>query len=613
MNGLTKTEFMKQHSRSLAWLLAVLFAVLVPFPAPAHTEGHASIHDTVARIILRLKRELTADQLTELTVPQVEAFLTPDEREILGSEHVRFRVNVPVVLTIVRDGSLGDEPFWLGKRGFKPTGLKFKLARRDFDTWEKEFPAGEIGLGVHNLTGRGTHYLVLLKPQQTGSAITVTDIYPAHLRTTKFGAGVEPYVDQADKLPTVPAELDGQLLVQTASDSEEDARLMSLFSKTQYPATNGVDQVVLTWSADPRTTQTIQWRTPTNIPKGTVRYQLKSAGAALDAKSARTKRATTEPLATPTLVNDPLINRHTVALRGLKPGTTYVYAVGDGSPNGWTEPTEFTTAPAGAAPFSFIYMGDAQNGLDRWGVLLHNAYRARPDAAFYLMTGDLVNRGAERWDWDSFFENSKGVFNRRPIVPVLGNHEYQGVEPRLYLAQFALPRNGPKTIPPERAYSFEYSNAKFIILDSNLDAAKQTAWLEKELANTKALWKFVSYHHPAYSSGGNRDNLDVRKLWTPIFDKYHVDLALQGHDHAYLRTYPMRDQKRVASAKDGTVYVISVSGTKHYDQAQHDYSEVGLTKVSTYQVLDIQITGNRLVYRAHDVDGQVRDEFVIEK
>jgi acid phosphatase type 7 len=604
---------MKRQILSRSLLLVALLAGFAPFPATAHTGGHPSVHDTVASIILRLKRELTADQLTELTVPQIEAFLTPDEREILGTEHVRFRVNAPVVLTIVRDASLGNEPYWLGKRGFKATGFKFKIGKHDFDTWEKEFPAGEIGLGVHNLTGRGTHYLVLLKPQQAGSALTVTDIYPAHLRTTKFVAGVEPFVDQADKLSAVPAELEGQLLVQTEDDSSEDARLVSLFSKTQYPAPDRVDQVVLTWSGDPRTTQTIQWRTSTNITKGTVRYQLKSAGTALDPKSARTKRATTEPLATPTLVNDPLINRHTVALRGLKPGTTYLYAVGDGSPNGWTEPAEFTTAPAGAAPFSFIYMGDAQNGLDRWGVLLHNAYRARPDAAFYLMAGDLVNRGAERWDWDSFFENSKGVFDRRPIVPVLGNHEYQSPEPRLYLAEFALPRNGPKTIPPERAYSFEYSNAKFIILDSNLDAAKQTAWLEKQLANTKAVWKFVSYHHPAYSSGGNRDNLDVRKLWTPIFDKYHVDLALQGHDHAYLRTYPMRDQKRVASAKDGTVYVISVSGTKHYDQAPHDYTEVGLTKVSTYQVLDIQITGNRLVYRAHDVDGKVRDEFVIEK
>lgn len=562
---------------------------------------------------MRLKRDLTADQLVELTVPKVNAFLTPSEREILSTEHVRFRVNVPVVVTIVRDSSLGDEPFWLTGRGFKPAGLKVKLANRDFDTWEQEFPAGEIGLGVHNLTGRGNHYLVLLKPRKAGSAITVTDLYPAQLRTARFEAGVEPYADQADRLPAVPADLEGQLLVQTLADTEEDARLVNLFNQTKFPARDRVDQVVLTWSADPRTSQTIQWRTSTNLVRGVVRYQLKSAGTALDAKFARTKRATMEPLATPTLVNDPLIHRHTVVLRGLSPGTSYVYAVGDGSPDGWTEPAEFTTAPAGAAPFSFIYMGDAQNGLDRWGVLLHNAYRARPDAAFYLMAGDLVNRGAERWDWDSFFENSKGVFDRRTLVPVLGNHEYQVAEPRLYLAQFALPRNGPKTIPPERAYAFEYSNAKFIILDSNLDAAKQTAWLEKQLANTRATWKFVSYHHPAYSSGGNRDNPDVRNLWTPIFDKYHVDLALQGHDHAYLRTHPMRDQKRVATAKDGTVYVISVSGIKHYEQQPHDYTEIGFTKVSTYQVLDIQIAGNRLVYRAHDVDGRVRDEFVIEK
>ena len=597
----------------LVLLTATLFAGSLPQPAFAHSGGHPSVHDTVAGVLVRLRRELTPDQLIELTPAKVEAFLTPQEREALATGHVRFRVNVPVVVTIVRDVGLGEEPFWLAARGFKSIGLKIKLANREFDTWEKEFPAGEIGLGIHNFTGRGTHYLPLLKPQRAGDTIKVTELYPGHLRTATMVAGVEPFVDQETRLATVPPELEGQLLVQVESDSDEDARIVSLFSKTQHPAQDRAEHVVLTWSGNPRTTQTIQWRTSTKINKGVVRYQVKRANTSPDWNSARTKRATTEPLSTPTLVNDPLINRHTVSLRGLKPGTTYSYSVGDGSPDGWTEPAEFITAPAGVAPFSFIYMGDAQNGLDRWGILLRNAYQARPDAAFYLMAGDLVNRGAERWDWDSFFEHSKGVFDRRQLVPVLGNHEYQGNDPQLYLAQFTLPRNGPKTIPPERAYSFEYSNAKFIILDSNLDAAKQTAWLEKELSKTKAVWKSVSYHHPAYSSGGNRDNVEVRNLWTPIFDKYHVDLALQGHDHAYLRTYPMRGQKRVASAKDGTIYTIAVSGTKFYDQPPRDYIEVGFTKVATYQVLDIQITGNRLVYRAYDVDGKVRDEFVIEK
>ncbi len=618
---------MEPNRKSAGLFSFVVASVLAVQPACGHDSSRPSIHDTVAGIIERMERELSADQLVQLGVPQVEGFLTAREREVLGAGHIRFRVNVPVVVTIMRDVSLGTEPFWLRERGFKANGAKVKFPRGEFDTWEKDFPAGDIGLGVHSFTGRGIHYLVLLRPQKEGDAIKVSELYPGYLRTARFVAGVEPFVDQPGHLNTVPAALEGQVLIQTASDSEEDARLVSLFSRTRYPSSDHVEHVVLTWSGDPRTTQAILWRTSNRIKRGVIRYQARpsdtgptnhlspafSSNTGKEAKL-RYKRATTEQLSTPTLVKDPLIQRHTVVLTGLKPGTTYVYSVGDGSAEGWTEPAEFTTAPAGVAPFSFIYMGDAQNGLDRWGVLLHNAFCKRPDAAFYLMAGDLVNRGAERWDWDDFFENSKGVFDRRKLVPVLGNNEYQGgKEPRLYLEQFELPLNGPKTLPPERAYAFEYSNAKFVILDSNLDPAKQTDWLENQLATTKATWKFVSYHHPAYSSGGNRDNPEVRNLWTPIFDKYHVDLALQGHDHAYLRTYPMRGQARVASVKEGTIYIISVSGTKHYEQQPHDYTQVGLTKISTYQVLDIQIAGNRLTYRAHDAEGNVRDEFVIEK
>jgi 3',5'-cyclic AMP phosphodiesterase CpdA len=229
------------------------------------------------------------------------------------------------------------------------------------------------------------------------------------------------------------------------------------------------------------------------------------------------------------------------------------------------------------------------------------------------MAGDLVNRGADRDDWDSLFHNAARIYDRRTLVPVIGNHECQGGGPRLYLKFFDLPRNGPAGIEPERAYAFEYSNAKFIILDSNLDPATQTEWLEQQLAKTRATWKFVSYHHPVYSSAPRRDNTELRQRWGTLFDRYHVDLALQGHDHAYLRTYPMKNGKRVASPKEGTIYIVSVSGTKMYDQDQRDYTEFGMTNVATYQVLDIQVDGNRLIYRAYDIKGKLRDEFVIEK
>jgi acid phosphatase type 7 len=229
------------------------------------------------------------------------------------------------------------------------------------------------------------------------------------------------------------------------------------------------------------------------------------------------------------------------------------------------------------------------------------------------MAGDLVNRGAERDDWDRLFHNARGVYDRRQLVPAIGNHECQGGHPSLYLKQFELLRNGPPELEPERAYALEYSNALFLILDSNLKPQTQAAWIETQLSKSKAAWKFVVYHHPAYSSAANRDNKELREIWTPIFDKYHVDLALQGHDHAYLRTYPMKAQQRAASPSEGTIYIVSVSGTKMYKQEEQDQTEFGMTNVATYQVLDIQVSGDRLVYRAYDIDGNLRDELVLTK
>ena len=173
--------------------------------------------------------------------------------------------------------------------------------------------------------------------------------------------------------------------------------------------------------------------------------------------------------------------------------------------------------------------------------------------------------------------------------------------------------NGPANVEAERAYSFEYGNALFVILDSNLKPETQTSWLDAQLSFSKARWKFVVYHHPAYASMPRRDNKTVREQWGPVFDRHHVDLALQGHDHAYLRTYPMNSGKRVKTTKEGTVYIVSVSGVKHYEQDKKDYTEFGMTNVSTYQVLDIQVSGDRLVYRAYDTEGKLRDQLVIEK
>ena len=600
-------------NRTFARWIVVVCVVVLGELAFAHVGHLPSVHDVVAGVIERVGRELPDEAIRGLTGRDVEALLSSEEREVLSAGHIVFRVDIPVVVTVLRDVNLSGEPFWLEARGFKSTGLGVESGGAKFEAWEREFGTGEIGLGVNSLRGGGLHYLVLVRGVEEARRPVVDQLYPGQLRVEELRPGVQPYVDREEKLTEIPEAFERCLIVRTEYRRRNDGRILGIFRWTEHPSSDRPDQIVLTWSGDPKTTQTIQWRTGMGVKRGWVAYGRKSETTGVGPWKWKRVRASTHEVEDRLLLNDSVVRRHVVELEGLEAGTAYVYCVGDGSRRGWTEPAEFTTAPAGTEPFSFIYMGDAQNGLERWGTLARNAFRERPDAVFYLMAGDLVDRGNDRDDWDEFFHNASSIYRRRPLVPVLGNHECQGGRPRLYLEQFTLRRNGPEGVEAERAYSFEYGNALFVILDSNLDPATQTEWLEARLAGSKATWKFVAYHHPAYSSAPRRDNVKLRELWTPIFDRYQVDMALQGHDHAYLRTYPMKGQQRAESPKDGTIYIVSVSGTKMYSQDPREYTEFGMTNVSTYQVLDIQISGDRLVYRAYDVDGTLRDELVIEK
>lgn len=594
--------------------LAFGLAVVACAQVFGHVGPHPSVHDTVANVLERVKRQMGREELEKLTAADIRKVLTEREREALGTEHVSFRVNVPVRVSVIQPPNPAETPFWLAERGFEKQALEWVYTGTNkFVVWQRDFEAGWIGLGVNSIGGGGAHYLVSVGARATNQALAISELYPGQLRTAEFQPGVKAYADRDETVTNVPPSFRGQTLVQTLYARRDDGKIKNILRWTEHPSGLAPDQIILTWDGDPQRTQAIQWRTSTKTAGGSVRYQKSSEANPLLKRKAKVAeaRARTEKIEDKYLVNDPVIHHHTVSLRGLEPGTTYTYTLGSG--NEWSAPAEFTTAPARVEPFAFMYMGDAQNGLDRWGSLMQQAFRTRPDAAFYIMAGDLVNRGAERDDWDSLFHNARGIYDRRQLVPVLGNHEYQGGKPALYLSLFQLPENGPASIEAEKAYSFTYGNALFVILDSNLAPEKQAAWLDAQLGGSKAVWKFVAYHHPAYSSVPDRDNPKVRKVWGPIFDKHRVDMALQGHDHAYLRTYPMRGEKRAKSPAEGTVYVVSVSGTKMYKQDPRDYTEFGMTNVATYQVLDIQISGNRMLYRAYDLDGKLRDELIIEK
>ncbi|MCX7717211.1 MAG: metallophosphoesterase family protein [Candidatus Sumerlaeaceae bacterium] len=582
--------------------------------APAHVGEHPSIHDVVSSALLRISRTVPPEEINSLNQSALLQILTDEERHVLATEHTTFRVDQPADLFVLYDADELPEPvWWLKESGFTKTTGTAEFDGDKFDLWHKRVPAGRIALGVNSLYGDGEHYLVALMPAEGDASVAVRELYPGLAVVTGARSGkitVKTPSRERQYDLQLPPDLEGCTLLVEVRDRRNDAKLVKVLRTTPFPSSSKPDQVVLTWSADPRRTQTIQWRTSQAATTGVVEYREKTAPA----DRTVTVTATTRAIEFPDIINDRINHRHTATLSGLKPATAYVYRVGDGSPDHWTEFAEFTTAPDGGTTFSFIYMGDAQNGLDKWGDLIRAAHERCPQARFYVMAGDLVNRGAERDDWDAFFHYSAGVYSTRPIVPALGNHEYHRTaffqEP-LYLDLFALPEDGPL---PERCYTLTYGNALFVIMDSNKPKDEaQIEWLDRQLGASNASWKFVVYHHPAFSSRETRDNPEIRERWGAVMDKHKVDIALQGHDHAYLRTWPMKAGKRAPEGEHGTIYLVSVSGTKYYTQGQYDYTQVGFTNTSTYQLLDISVADDTLHYRAYDLEGRVRDEFTLHK
>jgi hypothetical protein len=527
----------------------------------------------------------------------------------------RFRVGSPmdVVVAFPR----GSAPFWLSEQGFHPAGWTLRDSEVTWDTARKSVGRGDwISLGVNGLDRSApAHYAVFLRASDEKNA-TPHGLDPNawSLAVAAEGSSLETGVSRP--VQSLPRELVGATLLRAAHDRRHAFLLArSRVWKTHVVASTKPDQISVGFGADARSELVWTWRTSSPTRGSLVRLR----NANRRSGSIREIRGRSESIALPDLLNDPVVSRHTVRVQGLEAHTEYEYTVGDGTAEGTSAWAPVKTGPNPADNACLMYMGDPQCGLEGWGKLLAEAYQRRPDAGVLLIAGDLVDRGNERTNWDHFFLRAAGVFDRLPVMPAVGNHEYLDRGPWLYRKTFSLPPNGPRTIDDDLVYSFEYGDAFIAVLDSTLavsDLAKarlQARWLDDRLERTQRTWKLVMFHHPIYASHPSRESPELLEAWVPVLERHKVDLVLQGHDHAYLRTYPLRGGRRADSPCEGTVYVVSVSGDKFYDQNPRGYTEVGFTRLSTYQTIDLFAREGRLEFRAFDRAGRQVDGFRIVK
>ncbi|MCL6459366.1 MAG: metallophosphoesterase family protein [Gorillibacterium sp.] len=344
---------------------------------------------------------------------------------------------------------------------------------------------------------------------------------------------------------------------------------------------------------------------------------------------------------------------HKIEATGLAPGTLYTYRIGNGEENGWSEPASFTTEPAEQGAFSFINVTDSQGetkaDFARWGQTLNKAFQTFPEARFIVHNGDLTEDPKDEAAWGNLFAQAQKWVTQIPLMPITGNHDEVDGDAKRFVSHFNLPNNGAAGSIVGTNYSFDYGTVHISVLNSESNIDEQEMWLRQDLARSDKPWKLVALHRGPY--GGNI----YKKVqgWVNVFDEYGVDLVLQGHNHEYSRSYPLRNNQVVANVgedvegtdhyrtngeetdsvgvnsegtdsvgttvdgtkqnKSGTIYVVTNAAGNKLNEKKEDlfYHKVHFQKGKP-MFAGISIDGDTLTYQAYDVDGQKLDQFVIK-
>ena len=219
-----------------------------------------------------------------------------------------------------------------------------------------------------------------------------------------------------------------------------------------------------------------------------------------------------------------------------------------------------------------------------------------------------------------------------------GNHEF---ESRALLKQYM-----DYTDLEKQFYSFNYNNVHFISMSTETayeEGSEQYEFINQDLQmvnqDPSINWIVVYYHQPMYTAETKHEGLEsFRDVYHATFEKYNVDLVLQGHVHNYQRTHPLiyneenpsnpaiiqsaildegkrENNRNLYVNPHGTIFAIVGTGGKEFHQLG-DQEYFNAKQFKEHGFLEVKITnnGNSLVGKFHsNIDNSIKDEFIIEK
>jgi predicted phosphodiesterase len=288
---------------------------------------------------------------------------------------------------------------------------------------------------------------------------------------------------------------------------------------------------------------------------------------------------------------------HKEWLKGLEAGTLYSYRItGEGIKS---KVYKFQTAPINSDRVRFIVYGDSRTRPEVHRKLVNLMIDKKVD--FVVHGGDMVTDGSKYEQWEGqFFKPLKGLGETIPIYGVKGNHEGTG-------------GNYERLLVPEgekNNFGFDYGPVHYFCADNAIKNGEPNKILEliaNDIKNSKARWKFVSYHRPSLNFGHHWSAWGYPEA-LGRFAEAGVDFVITGHSHQYERFRP------IAPAADGGSYVTYITsgggGAPLSGIKPNDY-HVKATSKNHFCLFEIN--GEKLTMDTINIEGKTIDHLEIRK
>ena len=234
---------------------------------------------------------------------------------------------------------------------------------------------------------------------------------------------------------------------------------------------------------------------------------------------------------------------------------------------------------------------------------------------------------------DCWFQRIDTIDEKMKIA--IGNHDRDDEKLPAFMNHFGL---------REQYYSFDLQNIHFLALSTEVSFNVNSAQykfvkddLSKAASNPNIDWIIAYYHRPMYTLPSTHPAItSLRSIYHPLFEQYGVDLVLQGHNHNYQRTYPIKFNSvnpghPIETSTNTTNYIdpngggqifitVGTGGEDLYPFKDQKDSKKGnnyyVKQYIGFGILNVDITNNGRTLTGKfyaNNDGKIIDQFTIVK